>query len=160
MSLEEAVKENTEAITKLTESLDTFNPYVTSVDTFNPTEDTSKPETEVSVNMPSTRKKRRTKAQIAADKETAEKSKTQTSLDLLDDIPDASATPVETITLDQLRAEASAVVELDSHEGQKGLTIAQDIIREAGVTKISDIPEGKRPEVISKFREAVKAWKK
>jgi hypothetical protein len=130
MSLEEAIRKNTEAILALTAKFGVVD------------------EDEVVKQ----KRKRRTKAEIAADKEAVN---THFKEARKKDIP--LPPPV---TLDMLRAEASAVVELDNTEAQKGLVIAQKIITKAGYKKISDIPEDKRNEIVSEFREAVKSWKK
>ena len=102
------------------------------------------------------KKSRRTNAQIAEDKRKEKKAAKNSILDLDPPVPP----PAIEISLDELRSEASAVVDLDSSEDQKGLAIAQKIITDAGYKKISDIPEKVRSSVVAAFKEAVRTWKK
>ena len=139
MGLEQAINENTLAINDLIGRLNEFQ-FGTEV----------KPKSN-----PVNRKKRRTNKEIEADN--AAKAKKEDPLGL-DSTPPAP--PAQPVTIDQLKAEASAVVDLDDSETNLGVAEAQKILNIAGYKKISDVPEDRRSKIVAQFREAVRTWNK
>lgn len=134
--------------------------------------------TETIINKPSAvtgekpKRTRRTKAEIEAEKAGANLDiSTSREIDIEPPAPPAApvvnhtdildparttATPAVVPTIEQVRAEAGAVVDLDSSQEQKGLAKAQEIIKGMGFATIADVPADRRQELINKFRQAVK----
>ncbi|MCP4986232.1 MAG: hypothetical protein GY928_09250 [Colwellia sp.] len=139
--LEEAIKENTIAIYQLTRVIEA--------------QGTKGP------------RKRRTKKQMEEEANSVESNPTMLPEIIPDEIaekhndepfadsPDPEPETKEEYTVEQLRAEASAVVTLDPSEKQEGLKIAQKIITDLGYKMISEIKPEERSVAIALFKKAV-----
>lgn len=105
------------------------------------------------------KRKRRTKAEMEADK-AAEKAEVS-PLDKLATDAMLSVAPAskEIPTIEQIRAAASALVDMDKSEAQRGLQEAMNILKTFDCSVISEISEDKRQEALDKFNKAVKTWK-
>jgi|2_EtaG_2_1085320.scaffolds.fasta_scaffold14384_1 hypothetical protein len=156
MSIEQVIKENTIALENFTAEIRGFRSAVMSIPT------TPAP-TEILPPPLKPARKRRTKAEIAADKQAAAEAKAEANvLDTIvpkEEPPAPPAPPVEeTITINQLRAGAQALAALDNNTPSKTLKIAKEIVSDMGVEKLSETPPEKREEMLAKFNQAGIDW--
>ena len=112
------------------------------------------------------KRKRRTKAEIDADEAAknappiVEPTPINAEVNILAELE--IAPPVvgeEIISVDNLKAELSAVVMLGDPAKKEGLLKAQELMAARGFAAVSQVPEGARPELVAALREVVKNWK-
>jgi len=175
MSLEQSIESLITAVNKNTNAVDDLMVVVMSLGSIETSSAPITPnDTPVEIKP---KRKRRTKAEIEADKvakEGLENVANDKAPSLVDDIPPAENVlsildePIEVKepvlvgkipTVEQVRAEASAVVDLDEgSKEKKGLAIALSLIASMGCKRISDIPEAGRQKFINACREEVRKW--
>ncbi len=156
MSLEDKILENTVAINNLIGTIKNYSFIPTTTSTGNPVKE-------------KTRKTRRTKAEMEADKSDP------TSLDLghgLPPIEESGKDPLDIldtpqteeekkeITEEILRAAASELVEVSGKDNTDGLETAKKLIRKLGFETLASVTKDKYKMLYDAFRLAVTTWKK
>lgn len=161
MSLEDRIIENTVAIEKLIGTIKNYSFIPSTASTSNPVQEKSK-------------RTRRTKAEIEADKKTdpcslsldsAPPTETEVGIGTKSDPLDILDTPQpevdkNKITEEKLRMAATELVEVSGRDSQEGLKIAQELIKKLGFETLASVTEDKYKKLYDAFKLAVKTWKK
>ena len=177
-------------ISELTKSINYLNDTIreSSILPDRPPATTEKVQEEAPKEKPKKKKKRRTKPAIEAEKEMereiAELEEENSIYDLpelnpapdkptvvdapdedesifnMDEAKPKEVVPEEIPTLEQLRAEAAVLVDMDDSEKQLGLKAALSLMKKCGANTLKEVQEEDRAGLIRAFKQEVKTWPK